>query len=389
MADSVDVLVVGAGQAGLATSYFLARDGVRHVVLERGAIGESWRSQRWDSFHLNTPNWSNGLPGLGFTGGDPDAFAHRDELVEYLERYARTFSLPVRDHTPVTSLKRLPTGQYEVGTPSEALLSKAVVLASGSMSLGAVPEMAARLPPNVLSLSASEYRNPASLPPGAVVVVGSGQSGCQIAEDLLDAGRSVFLCASRVGRAPRTYRGRDILSWWSDMGLLNMKVEDLEDPSMQFATQPQVSGTSGGHTVSLQSLARDGATLLGRAVDVQEGSLLLGDDLLDSVAFADEKSGEFKRGIDEWIERRGLHVEPPSEDPASPPCPTFKAPSSVDFSISGEPGGVRGVVYRLPRRLELGRRRRVRPRRATTPRGGYLRVTGTLLHGSPVALQSR
>lgn len=140
---------------------------------------------------------------------------------------------------------------------------------------------------------AGTYKNVAALPEGAVVVVGSGQSGCQIAEDLLEAGRQVYVCASRVGRVPRVYRGRDILAWWRDMGFLEVKVDELEDPAIQFAAQPQVSGTNGGHTVSLQSLARDGATLLGRVVDVDGHILKIGSDLRECIRFADEKSQAF------------------------------------------------------------------------------------------------
>lgn len=321
MDDAYEVVVIGAGQAGLAVSYLLAESRVRHVVLERGEIGDSWRSQRWDSFCLNTPNWANGLPGLEFDVEAPDAFGHRDEVVSYLQRYARTFDLPVRQQTAVTGLDRLPTGPYAVRTETSTFRATAVVLATGSMSRPRVPGIASGLPDDILSISAGEYRNADALPAGAVLVVGSGQSGCQIAEDLLAARRSVSLCASRVGRVPRTYRGRDIMSWWRDMGFMDTKLEELEDPAVQFAAQPQVSGTHGGHTVSLQSLVRDGATLLGRASEVRGDRITLGGDLLDCIAFGDEKSASFKAGIDEWIDSQGLDVEPPGEDPGEPPLP--------------------------------------------------------------------
>jgi putative flavoprotein involved in K+ transport len=324
MDDTVEVVVIGAGQAGLAVSYFLTASQVHHVVLERGTVGESWRSQRWDSFCLNTPNWSNSLPGLEFNEEVPEAFGHRDELVSYFERYVRTFDLPVQQHTGVTCLERLSSDLYEVSTDTGSIRAKAVVLATGSMSRPRVPDVAGRLPSDIRSISAGDYRNANALPAGAVVVVGSGQSGCQIAEDLREEGRRVFLCASRVGRVPRVYRGRDILTWWRDMGFLDVKVEELEDPSTRFAAQPQVSGTKGGHTVSLQSLARDGVTLLGRAVDVRESRLTLGGNLLDCIAFADEKSHSFKVAIDEWIERQGIDAEPSSADPGEPELPNLK-----------------------------------------------------------------
>jgi len=321
LSETLPVVVIGAGQAGLAVSYLLSKAGVEHAVLERGAVGESWRSQRWDSFCLNTPNWSNSLPGLDFGEGDADAFADREELVSYLERYVERFRLPVRQRTPVTRLTEVQPGHYQVQTPNEAILARAVVLATGSMSRPRLPEMAADLPRDVVSIPAGSYRSAQALPDGAVVVVGSGQSGCQIAEDLIGSGRRVFLSASRVGRVPRTYRGRDIFTWLRDLGLTDTHVDELEDPSARFEAQPQVSGTDGGHTVSLQSLARDGATLLGRVTGVSGDTLTIGADLPESIAFADERSTFFKTLIDKWIDDQGISAEPPGEDPGEPPLP--------------------------------------------------------------------
>lgn len=321
MNENFQVVVIGAGQGGLAVSYLLTQAGVRHAVLERGAIGESWRSQRWDSFFLNTPNWSNSLPGLEFSEDEPDAFGSRDELVSYLERYAERFDLPVRQHTPATRLERLSTGQYEVHTETGTLHTRAVVLATGSLSMPRVPAMARDLPSDILSVAAGTYRNAGALPDGAVLVVGSGQSGCQIAEDLVRGGRRVFLSASRVGRVPRVYRGRDAFAWMRDVGMLDVRVRELEDPSTQFEAQPQISGTDGGHTISLQSLARDGVTLLGRVTGVSGNRITLGGNLLECVAFADEKSRSFKTVIDKWIAHHGVSAEPPRPDPGEPPLP--------------------------------------------------------------------
>jgi putative flavoprotein involved in K+ transport len=317
----LDVVIIGAGQAGLAVSYHLRALGIDHVVFERGEVGESWRSQRWDSFHLNTPNWANGLPGLEFDPDRPDDFAHRGEVVSFFERYVRSFDLPVSPLTPVHRVQRRGEGGYSVHTDDGSTRAHAVVLASGAMSRSRVPSMAYRLPTDLMSIAAGEYRSAHDLPNGAAVVVGTGQSGCQIAEDLLQDGRRVFVCASRVARCPRVYRGRDILAWWRDMGFLDVGLEELEDPSMQFAAQPQVSGTEGGHTVSLQSLARDGATLLGRVDDAGRHGLTLSDDLRDSIAFADQKAELFKSEIDAWIDRQGLVVEDPEPDPGEPPLP--------------------------------------------------------------------
>jgi putative flavoprotein involved in K+ transport len=321
MDEAMDVVVIGAGQAGLAVSYLLTQEGVDHVVLERGRIGETWRSQRWDSFHLNTPNWSNRLPGMEFEPDAPDAFGHRDELVSFFEGYARFFGAPVREHTPVTSLERLSTGGYQVQTGQESLQARAVVIASGSMCRPRQPAIAQNLADDITCLTAGSYKNPETLPEGAVVVVGSGQSGCQITEDLLAAGRRVYLCTSRVGRLPRRYRGREVLVWWREMGIMDVRVDELENPAVQFAAQPQISGADGGRTLSLQLLAQDGATLLGRALDVDGHVLKLGRDLMECIQFADEKARAFKADIDAFIQREGIDAPEPEPDPGEPPLP--------------------------------------------------------------------
>lgn len=344
MGETTDVAVVGAGQAGLTISYLLTQAGIEHLVLERGRVGESWRSQRWDSFFLNTPSWFSGLLGKELLPDDPKGFGSREQLVDYFERYVDEFGLPVRQHTVVTGLDRLASGEYEVSTESSPIRAKAVVVASGSMSRPRLPDMAQHLPKDIVSLSSGTYRNPDGLPGGAVLVVGSAQSGCQIVEELLRAGREVYLCASRVGRAPRTYRGRDIFEWWRDMGFVEQRPEDLDDPAMQYMAQPQVSGTGGGHTVSLQSLARDGAVLLGRAEGVEGSLLKLGDNLLECIAFGDFLSGSIKKRVDEYIERAGIVAEPPSPDPGEPPLPDLNG-SDTRTTLDLREKGITSVIW--------------------------------------------
>lgn len=329
MPELMDVVVIGAGQAGLAVSYLLLKDGINHLVLERGLIGESWRSQRWDSFHLNTPNWSNGLIGMEFQPDAPSGFGHRDEMVTYLEEYVETHGLPVREQANVLSIEANADGKYQVTMEDESFLARSIVLATGAMSQPRVPEMARQLPRDIVSLSAGTYRNADLLPQGAVLVVGTGQSGCQIAEDLLETGRTVYVSASHAGRVPRTYRGREILEWWRDMGFMEVKLEQLEDPAMQFATQPQVSGTRGGHTVSLQSLARDGATLLGRVTAIQGYDLSIKDDLLECIEFGDQKAKAFKDAVDHFIEQQGIDAAPATPDPGEPPLPDLNGSDRI------------------------------------------------------------
>jgi putative flavoprotein involved in K+ transport len=344
MDDIIDVVVVGAGQAGLAVSYLLKRSGVQHVVLERGRIGESWRSQRWDSFYLNTPNWGNGLPGSEFHPEAPNVFCSRDQLVSYFERYVRSSDLPVRQHTTVNALEKHQTGEYTLRIEGDKLRARAVVLATGGLSRPKMPNVARRLSSEIVSLSAGTYKNVEALPAGGVVVVGSGQSGCQIAEELLSAGRCVYLCASRVGRAPRVYRGRDIMAWFRDMGIFDVRVDQLEDPSIQFAAQPQVSGTNGGHTVSLQSLARDGATLLGRVLDVDGSILKLGSNLRGCIEFADNKSNTLKANIDAFINREGIQATAPEPDSGEPALPDLKGSDRLD-TLNLQSAGVGSVIW--------------------------------------------
>jgi putative flavoprotein involved in K+ transport len=206
------------------------------------------------------------------------------------------------------------------------------------MGRARVPALAQRLPDDLAVLSAGTYRNPEALPKGAVLVVGSGQSGCQITEDLLEAGREVYLSVGRVPRVPRSYRGRDIVAWWKDMGFWDVKLHELEDPSLQFAAQPQVSGTLGGHTVSLQSLARDGAVLLGRVLEVDRRALKLDRTVRECVRFADEKSRAFKAAVDAHIDRVGMEAEAPFPDPGEPPLPDLGGSdemTSLDLSRAG------------------------------------------------------
>jgi putative flavoprotein involved in K+ transport len=341
---TVDVVVVGAGQAGLVASYLLGLDRVHHLVLEGGEIGQSWRKHRWDSFHLNTPNWSNGLAGMEFHSQEPYAFATRNELVAFFEEYASNFHLPIMPRSSVTSLRRTSNGRYALRTQSEEMQAKAVILASGGMTRPRVPALAERLPDDFAVLSAGTYRNPETLPKGAVLVVGSGQSGCQITEDLLEAGREVYLSVGKVARAPRSYRGRDIVAWWKDMGLWDLKLHQLEDQSLQFAAQPQVSGTHGGHTVSLQSLARDGAVLLGRVLDVDRRALRLDRSVRECIRFADEKSRAFKAAIDAHVEREGIRAEAPLPDPGEPPLPDLRESDEItNFDLSR--AGVSSVIW--------------------------------------------
>ena len=345
----LDCVVVGAGHAGLGIASLLQEQGRDFVVLERGRVGETWRSQRWDSFHVNTPNWMNVLPGQELGGAPRDGFRRRDELVRSFERYAEERSLPVTTGVAVTAVGHEDaSGTFIVrATPSGggavSWRSRSVVVAAGMQRAPRLPGFGRELPPGMAQLHSSQYLAAEFLPPGAVVVVGSGQSGCQIAEDLLASGRTVYLCASRVARVPRRYRGRDITEWWADLGFWDQAVADLADPATRLAPQPQVSGVGRrGHTVSLQQLARGGVQLLGRALGVNDGRLALDSRLGAYVRFADERSAAFTRDIDAGILRAAGALPAAEADAADAPAPELydvSGPGELDLR-SAEVGGI-------------------------------------------------
>ncbi|MGH8952391.1 MAG: NAD(P)-binding domain-containing protein [Acidimicrobiia bacterium] len=344
-----DVVVIGAGSAGLGVGYHLGAASVDFVIVERGEIGESWRLQRWDSFAVNTPNRINGLPGSPYDGDDPDGFWLRDQLVESFERHAARHSLPIRTGTTVVGVSAL-DDWFVVDTVdrngmSESLTARSVVVASGGQVTPKIPAISQRFPESIVQLHAADYRSPEALSEGAVVVIGSGQSGCQIVEDLVEAGRTVYLCTSRVARVPRRYRGSDVLDWMVDVGLMDQQVEDLADPVMQFAAQPQVSGVGPrGRTVSLQELQRQGVWLMGRLSDVNDGVLTTDDGLAGHIAFADGFSAELKQNIDTFVRENGIDVPPAEVDPIDVAAgPGLAAAGIVSLDLAAE--GVSTVVW--------------------------------------------
>jgi putative flavoprotein involved in K+ transport len=332
----LDAVIVGAGQAGLGVSYFLQQNGHQHVLFERGRIGESWRSQRWDSFRLNTPNVRNTLPGLPYDGPEADGFSHADTLVNYFQGYVDRFQLPVRTGVTVISVERADDQEsFIVRTRTEdgdeePVASRSVVIASGIQRVPRIPALHTKLPGHITQYHTADYRDPQGLPPGAVLVVGSGQSGCQITEDLLAAGRTVYLCTSKVGRAPRRYRGRDLIEWWVDMKFWDVTYASLQDKSISRAAQPQISGIGRyGHTVSLQHLASRGVVILGRLLDIDSGTLILGDEAASHVHFADEFSGRVKNDIDAYLARLNITPPPLEDDPADVPDPEAQCVSAL------------------------------------------------------------
>jgi putative flavoprotein involved in K+ transport len=334
--ERVEAVVVGAGQAGLAVSRELLVRGIDHVVLERGRVGETWRSQRWDSFVLNTPIWMNLLPGSSVMDSEPTRFPTGQEFVEGLERYVRSHDLPVREGVEVVAVE--PAGRrYVVKTSVGCYRSRSVVVAAGSQRTPQIPTLASGLPVSTVQLHTARYRSPVGLEAGAVLIVGSGQSGCQIAEELLESGRRVYLATSRVGRLPRRYRGRDVLEWRVEMGFYDQTPDSLDDSEPLRAPLPITTGVRGGHTLSLQQFARDGVVLLGRLEGAAGGRLRFADDLAENVQFGDEFAKKLRRGIDEYVRRERIDAPPAEDDPVEAPEPRLGAypPRELDLRAAG------------------------------------------------------
>jgi len=317
MIEHIDTAIIGGGQAGLSVSYYLTRHGCDNIVLEQSAqVGNAWRNQRWDSFTMVNPNWMVRLPGAEYRGDDADGFMCRDGIVTYLEHYAERFKLPVRYDVRVVAVEREPATQaYVLRTSAGALRAANVVVASGRFQQPKIPAFSDPLPAAICQLHSSEYRNPQALPAGAVLVVGSGQSGAQIAEDLYQSGRRVYLCVGSAGRLPRRYRGKDIMWWLQQLGTLDRTVDQLRSPAAKFKALPHLSGTAGGHTLNLHQFARDGVALLGRLEGVDGGKIRLAPDLKEKLAKADKFEADWLRVIDKHIERNGLDA-PPEKPPA-------------------------------------------------------------------------
>jgi putative flavoprotein involved in K+ transport len=334
--DVLDAIVIGAGWAGLGVSHALLCRGLRHRVLERNRIGETWRTQRWDSFRMNSPNAHTVMPGDRYEGPDPWGVLTRDEFVLLLDSFAKRHELPVDVDTPVTELTdEREIDAYCVTTPRGTLWARNVVIASGSQNCPKRPQWATALPAGLHQIDASDYRNADRLPPGAILVVGNAQSGGQIAEDLAEARRTVFLATGKVGRVPRRYRDQDIGFWLVTTGLFDVPRKELVQPSGRIAARPLLGAL---HTISLQSLSAQGVKLLGRFTGVDgNGRLSFADDLEEHIRFADEVSATIKGQIDAYIARAGIDAPAAEPDPAETVAARLPKPPirSLDPVTSG------------------------------------------------------
>jgi pyridine nucleotide-disulfide oxidoreductase len=315
------VAVVGAGQAGLAVSHELALAGIDHVVLERGRVGQRWKD-RWDSFCLVTPNWTAQLPGHHYQGDDPHGYMSKDEVVAYLQSYSASVAAPVREEIEVAAVAAVPGGGFALRTSAGDLHAGSVVLATGAYQRPHRPPGAETIPADLPQIDVTGYRNPWALPPGKVLVVGSGQSGAQIAEELHQAGREVVLACGRAPWTPRRIGEHDMTWWAVETGFLDVPADALPAPVARLAGNVLATGHGGGHDLHLRTLRAVGVTLTGHFLGVTDGQARFAPDLGDSVAWGDQRHREFMGLVRKLVADRGLPApdvpEPGPFDPRAP-----------------------------------------------------------------------
>lgn len=342
--DAIDSVVIGGSQSGLAVSYYLTRANHAHIVLERDGIGSSWLSKCWDSFTLVTPNWMNRLPGFPCQGSNPDGFLTRAEIVGYLEAYAASFDAPIVHGANATRLSRKNDG-YHVQTTVGDIHARNVVICCGYFHEPKLPACAGDIDDSIVQVHSCQYRNPDQLPPGGVLVVGSGQSGAQIAEELHGGGRQTFLAVSSAPREPRTYRGKDTNYWFDLMGGFDRPPEDPSDPKGRYRPNPHCSGKDGGHALNLEKFAEDGILLVGRVKGAQGTRIEFAPDMIENVRRAAVASIEYMRAIDRLIEARGIQAPDPSPentDDGTPP----RAPELVNIPfLDLKAEGITSIVW--------------------------------------------
>ncbi len=306
------VVIVGGGQAGLSLSYYLKRRGIEHVVIEKHDPVHAWRDQRWDSFCLVTPNWQCKLPGWEYSGADPHGFMKKDEIIDYLDGFVKHVDAPLLAHCTVSRVT--PTsGGFAISASLGEFTADQVVVASGGYHVPVVPRLAERLPRDIVQLHSEQYRNPQALPDGVVLVVGNGQSGSQIAEDLHLAGRRVVLATGDAPRCARFYRGKDVVDWLAEMNYYEMPVEahPLRE-GVRDNTNHYVTGRDGGRDIDLRRFAAEGMELYGMLTDLDGDVLRFAPDLAANLAHADKIYNGINASIDKYIAQRCIDAPPPA-----------------------------------------------------------------------------
>lgn len=334
------VAIVGGGQAGLSISYCLKERGLDHIVFEKNQVGYSWRSKRWDSFCLVTPNWQCKLPGHYYPGNDPHGFMQKDEIVKYIEEYAKSFDPPIKEGVQVLRVRKNDRGIFELTTSIGEYTADQVVIAAGSYHLPQVPKMAERLPEHILQLHSSEYKNPQSLPDKDVLVVGTGQSGCQIAEDLHLTGKKVHLCVGSAPRSPRMYRGKDAVDWLEQMGYYDLPIDEHpQKEKVRTKTNHYVTGRDSGREIDLRRFALEGMQLYGSLTNISSGNLQFRGNLKQNLDQADAVAESIKKSIDGFIEKN--QISAPIESPYKP----VWEPEQEVLEVNYEKANIGAVVW--------------------------------------------
>jgi putative flavoprotein involved in K+ transport len=334
------VIIIGGGQAGLSVSYCLKQRGIDHTIFEKHTIGHEWRSRRWDSFCLVTPNWQCQLPGYPYPGNDPYGFMAKDEIVKYLEGYAASFDPPLKTGVAVNKVSQIENGSFAVSTSIGEYTSDRVVIAVSGYHSPKIPRLAERLPISIHQLHSSEYKNLEFLPPGNVLVVGTGQSGCQIAEDLHLAGRQVHLCVGGAPRAPRLYRGKDAVEWLDRMGYYDLPID--KHPKKETArknTNHYLTGRDGGREIDLRKFALQGMQLHGRLRAINHDKLEFQDDLKQNLDRADAVAENIKQNIDRYIEKEQI------EAPVEPIYTPIWQPEYSELSLDLVAANIQTVIW--------------------------------------------
>ncbi|MGE4067569.1 MAG: FAD-dependent oxidoreductase [Vicinamibacterales bacterium] len=370
-----DCVVIGGGQAGLAVSCCLARRAIGHVVLERGRIAERWQSERWDSLRLLTPNWQSRLPGWRYAGPDPDGYMTMAEVTRYLQDYARSFGAPVETGAGVRSVERGRAG-FVVATDRGTYTAPAVVIATGHCDRPFVPRAAAGLAPGITQVTPREYRHPAQLPPGGVLIVGASATGVQLAEEIHRSGRPVTIAAGHHTRLPRRYRGRDILWWFDRMGIFDETADGVYDVDVS-RHQPslQLVGRDDHGSIDLLRLQALGVRVTGRLTAVAGRKVRLADDLVATTAASDVKLASLLARIDTFAGEAGGAFDLAPAEPFEPSWPAFtSAPTSVDLAAEGVATVVWATgftrAYPWLRVPVLDRRGEIRHHGGVTPEAG-------------------
>lgn len=346
------VAVIGGGQAGLSISWYLKNAGIEHRVFEKNSIAHEWRYARWDSFCLVTPNWQCRLPGFHYSdsrfgGGDPHGFMVKDEIVAYLEAYAASFSPPISEGECVLRVRAVEAdgcgradGGFDIVTNRGAYRAQQIVVATGGYQTPFIPRRAERLPAQITQIHSSNYRNPQSLPAGPVLVIGTGQSGCQIAEDLHLAGREVHLSVGTAPRSPRVYRGKEVTDWLTESGYYDIPIAaHPQQETVREKTNHYLTGRDGGREIDLRRFALEGMKLYGRFDDIEGSRFTFSRDLKTNLDAADASYNNIRAAIDSYIAAN--NIEAPFEAPYSPPWQPHSEPTELDFVAAG----IRTVIW--------------------------------------------